>query len=165
MDKRYYLGKHNNHDCFITWDLHNDHKGVCFSMQAEEWKSNKRGIIQGGQCVDIIASYFPNDTKAQRMVEIWKQYHLNYMQAGCEHQRAEKWEEVRIPASEMPAKHRANKFGNGDYMAIWIWPYEHPNGLLTKPCSVCGYEYGSAWLYMPIPDEIVAEIKSWSERG
>lgn len=34
-------------------------------------------------------------------------------------------------------------------------------GLLGKPCPVCGYKYGNAWQYMPIPAEIIEEVKNW----
>lgn len=39
----------------------------------------------------------------------------------------------------------------------WLTPDEHPNGLLERPCPVCGYKYGTVFLYRPIPlkDEIV----------
>lgn len=39
--------------------------------------------------------------------------------------------------------------------AGWIRVEEHPRGLLGKVCSVCGYKYGSAWLYEPLPQEVV----------
>ena len=41
----------------------------------------------GGQCIDEIAEYFPDDKKIQRICEIWKRWHLNTLHAGCEHQR------------------------------------------------------------------------------
>lgn len=28
---------------------------------------------------------------------------------------------------------------------------DHPDGILSKACPVCGYRYGSAWKYFPIP--------------
>jgi hypothetical protein len=40
----------------------------------------------------------------------------------------------------------------------WSRYEDHP----SEPCPVCGYEYGSAWLYEPLPDEIVAEVESWA---
>jgi hypothetical protein len=46
--------------------------------------------------------------------------------------------------------------------AGWVKPSEHSKGLLCKPCEVCGYEYGSAWLYSPIPADVIAQIKSWN---
>ncbi len=38
---------------------------------------------------------------------------------------------------------------------------EDQRGIILKPCPVCGYKYGAAWLYMPIPEDVIAEIKSW----
>lgn len=34
---------------------------------------------------------------------------------------------------------------------------EHP----SEPCPTCGYKYGTAWLYEPIPEEIITTIMSW----
>lgn len=33
-----------------------------------------------------------------------------------------------------------------------IFYSEDKNGILCKPCPVCGYKYGSAWNYFPIPE-------------
>ena len=30
---------------------------------------------------------------------------------------------------------------------------EHPDGILCKPCPVCGYKYGTSWNYFPIPQD------------
>ena len=43
----------------------------------------------------------------------------------------------------------------------WLNQSEHPDGLLGRPCEVCGYKYGSAWLKEELPPEIVAEVQSW----
>jgi hypothetical protein len=45
--------------------------------------------------------------------------------------------------------------------AGWVMPSEHPDGMLCKPCPVCGYKYGSAWLYEPLPADVAAEIEAW----
>jgi len=45
--------------------------------------------------------------------------------------------------------------------AGWIYETEHPQGLLCKPCPVCGYKYGSAWKYEEIPPGILDEIRIW----
>lgn len=45
--------------------------------------------------------------------------------------------------------------------AGWVSPAEHPKGLLSKPCTECGYRYGSAWLKEELPPEILAEIRAW----
>lgn len=45
--------------------------------------------------------------------------------------------------------------------AGWVHINEHPKGLMSKPCDVCGYKYGNAWIYEPIPADVLAEIKEW----
>ena len=41
-----------------------------------------------------------------------------------------------------------------------VRPSEHPAGVLGKPCSVCGYKYGSVWLYEPIPASVATELQA-----
>ena len=33
--------------------------------------------------------------------------------------------------------------------------YGHPEGILSKPCEECGYRYGSAWQYEPVPEDVL----------
>lgn len=42
--------------------------------------------------------------------------------------------------------------------ATWVYPSEHKDGILNKPCEVCGYKYGSQWLKREIPADMVALI-------
>lgn len=44
--------------------------------------------------------------------------------------------------------------------AGWVKPSEHPKGILGKPCPVCGYKYGSAWLREELPAEVVEFLTS-----
>ena len=37
----------------------------------------------------------------------------------------------------------------------WVPYTTHPEGVLNKPCPVCGYKYGSAWLFEEIPAEVI----------
>ena len=138
----------------ITVELRQNEKGITLSMCGDVWQKNRSDIIAGGQLEDHIFDYlkkylYPRD-KIKRMVEVWKEYHLNDMNAGCEHQRAEQWgeKELILPSGE---KKRSG----------WVYEKEHPEGVLSKPCPVCGYQYGSAWLFRAIPEEIIQEIKSW----
>lgn len=39
--------------------------------------------------------------------------------------------------------------------AGWVSPAEHPAGLLGKPCGECGHRYGSAWLFEPVPADVI----------
>ena len=64
-------------------------------------------------------------------LDVWKQYHLNNMQAGCEHQRKLGWK----------------RYG------------DHP----SEPCPVCGYKYGTAWLMLDVPEEVITFLKGLPE--
>lgn len=42
----------------------------------------------------------------------------------------------------------------------WLRESEHPRGLLMKPCEVCGYKYGSAWLHEDVPADVLEFLQS-----
>jgi hypothetical protein len=167
---RYVLGKvdynssgRRNCEAAITWELQDGR----FSMSAEIWNPCKSDIYYCGQCVDTVAAYFPDDRKARRMVEIWRRWHLNDMKADCEHQREESWDKRPIdPAKPLNTygKHFPGQSHDTWNMLAWVRRDEHPDGLLSHPCPVCGYKYGTAWNREEIPDEVLAEIATWSAR-
>lgn len=37
----------------------------------------------------------------------------------------------------------------------WLYPNQHPLGILTKECPVCGYRYGSAWKKEEVPQDVL----------
>lgn len=37
-----------------------------------------------------------------------------------------------------------------------VRPDEHPEGVLSKPCPTCGYQYGTAWLHEDVPEDVLA---------
>lgn len=123
---------------------------ICGTLDTDYFKS-------AGQCIDDIAEYFPKKRIVQRIKTLWEKYHLNDMRAGCKHQRAAGWSDRRIKPEELPNTH-ANRDERG-IIATWVRKDEHPEGLLCEPCPVCGYKYGSAWLYEPIPGQVLREIK------
>ena len=45
----------------------------------------------------------------------------------------------------------------------WLRPDEHPEGILTKPCPVCGYKYGTAWLKEEVPEDVIQWLKELPE--
>jgi len=47
--------------------------------------------------------------------------------------------------------------------AGWVRQDEHPDGVLNKPCPQCGYKYGSAWLFEPLPQDAIELISSLDE--
>lgn len=37
----------------------------------------------------------------------------------------------------------------------WLTPDEHPDGILSRPCPVCGYKYGHDWKKEDVPDDVI----------
>ena len=42
----------------------------------------------------------------------------------------------------------------------WVRPDEHPEGVLGKPCPECGYQYGTAWLRVDVPVQVLQELEA-----
>jgi hypothetical protein len=47
------------------------------------------------------------------------------------------------------------KQGTEEKIANWVDYREHPEGVLSKPCRVCGYAYGTQWLFEEVPAEVI----------
>jgi hypothetical protein len=62
------------------------------SISGAVWNRSKTDYIIGGQCreaLDNMVSYAPrwNRTKVHRLASHWENWHLNDMNAACDHQR------------------------------------------------------------------------------
>jgi hypothetical protein len=86
-----------------------------------------------------------NKAKMITFKEIWSKYHLNDMQAGCEHQRK------YMPIVKMLT---TDKFFYADnYSDIVKLPlYGH--------CYECDYRYGTAWLRKEVPNNVIEWLLS-----
>ena len=45
----------------------------------------------------------------------------------------------------------------------WLDQSEHPEGLLSRVCDVCGYKYGSAWQKIELPQEVIKFLEELPE--
>ena len=68
-----------------------------------------------------------------KLINIWENWHLNDLQAGCEHQRALGWD---------------------------IDGYDkHP----SEPCPTCGYKYGTSWKKKDVPSDVITWLEKLPE--
>lgn len=119
------------------------------------------GQIVGTQIIHANIKEGWTQEKIEQFYTVWLSWHLNDLQAGCKHQRAENWSSVRINPVELPESH-ANCDKKG-ILAIWVTEKEHHKGLLCKICKVCGYKYGTRWLFKDIPNDVLRFLKQLSE--
>lgn len=111
------------------------------SLCGNIWNAVHSDCVSCGQNLDEIVDNI-RTKKMKRIHEIWKRYHLNDMKTGTKKQ-TEALDELK-------------KTG---------WKYDY-----TEAC-ICltsiglledrGYRYGHGWLYMPVPDEVIEELKSF----
>lgn len=45
----------------------------------------------------------------------------------------------------------------------WLDQFEHPDGILSRPCPICGYKYGTAWKFEALPMDVINFLKSLPE--
>ena len=121
-------------------------EGPRLSICGTIWNRLKTDCISAGQNLDTIRELVGFSLLMKRVHYIWQRYHLNDMKAGT-------------PCQE--AYLAGYKDASGEtYDFITQKDLLETAGL--EP-AINGYRYGSSWLYSPIPDDVIAEIKSWSD--
>lgn len=133
--------KNNGHE--TNYETLVDLKDVpVFSMSGGIWNSSHSDYVSCGQNIDEIKELFPENKQVQRLAEIWELYHLNNFNAGTKKQ-----------CDAVDLWRKENNIKGWDY---------------DKACEYLksidlyedrGIKYGSTWLYKPIPENILSEIK------
>lgn len=85
---------------YVTFTLKNGEHGPEFSAQAEAWNVRRTDIFIGGQCLETFAKMMHGDAK--RILEIWREWHLNDMNAGTPEQMAEIERRTALAKAEHP---------------------------------------------------------------
>ena len=139
----------------IKWELYENSRGeTCFTMSGTIWNRLKTDCISAGQNIDTIRKLTMFNPIVKEMYQVWKEYHLNDMQAGSPRQ-----EGFKLAMKYM------GKLTNYDNLVdallandLYVdWSYVNPN------TGELGYKYGSAWLTKEIPEQVIEMIQGWSD--
>ena len=65
------------------------------------------------------------------------------------------WEPLDDSRYEPQKKYDWNNGATEESTLGWLSPEEHPDGILGKPCPVCGYKYGTSWLREDVPEDVL----------
>ena len=110
-----------------------------FALTTSVWQPSGKDIVSGGATVEPLREVLASGDygagmdaeKVSRLIELHEAYHLNSMQAGCEHQTVQ-WEDG---------------------------PYgRRPSLELTEPCPITGYRYGHKWLVKVLPEDFASDL-------
>lgn len=76
-----------------------------FSCCGNLWNNRHSDILQGGQCVDSLWDDYSEQIKDKKLyfeiMELWKKYHLNGMNADCKHRINEKLAKKQLKITKM----------------------------------------------------------------
>lgn len=104
------------------------------------WNARHSDTVSCGQNIDELLEIV-NTERMKRIWEIWKEYHLNDLKAGTKIQE-EALKNFVAPDSRNWYTDECNYLESLDIL------------------EDRGYTYGSKWLYMPVPEEIINELKT-----
>lgn len=133
---------------YLDVDLKNCRAYVELSIMGSIMNAAGSDATSCGQIVDEIGRLFPERLTVQRLVEIWRQWHLNGMKSGTREQNrflADGRVKVTYPKSQYES----------DCELL-----EKANLLTVSGPEKANYKYGSAWLVEPLPAEVEAEVVS-----
>jgi hypothetical protein len=154
-----------------------------FSVSGDLKRPGASDVDMGGQingtlreALDAHAIEFTGKwtaAKLREVLDLWDEWHLNDMTAGCQHQRegvaasdddtfvGVPWDarpiDVSKPTNTYGTHYEGQRQASWNMLA-WVRRDEHPQGLLSFPCPVCGYKYGTAWLTREIPADVRQQL-------
>ncbi len=114
------IGTVDGQGVFVEATVETKEKGLCLSIHADIKRSGH--IVGAGQCIDTVRDVYQRGKLAipykqvRQLVRIWERWHLNDMQAGCEHQREAGWTSY----TEHPSQ------------ACWVCGYEYGTAWLIE---------------------------------
>lgn len=146
--------------CTVEITLKQTQKGLTLSICGNIWNNKHTDITEGGQIQDTLKKALSYHTigytgkqhsrftslkrkyaDIKRLLIIWDRWHLNDMNAGCEHQRELLRDKVQFPNQEYTELIKHSEF---------------------IKCSKCGYAYGSKWIFEELPPNVVEFIKEFA---
>lgn len=130
-----------------------------FSACIDIWNGNHTDIVAGGQMLDEIKHVPENDALFQEIKKLWKQYHLNDMNAGTKAQEA-MLEKAGIKGRAYSYDRAVEYLKRKGLYEVRLTPTEakYNPRYAGKP-----YKYGHGWIYYPIPAKDMAKIKKIME--
>lgn len=146
-----YLGKidfcnRGRKDCTVEIEvkLHEKKQGKpVFGVCGNVWNHLHSGIYLAGQCLDELQEYFHYNEAFEKVHSWWKKYHLNDCHAGTPEQEK--------------ALAKVGLLGVSQYERACT--YLKSIGLYMSPYNGDSHEYGHGWIYYPIPEKDLEEIK------
>ena len=131
------------------WHL-NDMRAGCEHQRAEKWGEEEITVVEYSLNTDIWQEQNKVKEKSIEILTKNKKAEIS----DWEHKILNMPPSIKLPDYEQPPKDYTER-SRKTKLSRWFCEKEHPKGVLKKPCPVCGYKYGSKWLYEEVPKEVL----------
>lgn len=143
------------------WDAHhlNDMEPACEHQRAQGWgkiASEKVTIYEYKQTIETIRQSRDIEEKA-----------MDALKAGQTVKLSEEEQKIislpysfKTPEMELSDAIAAyyKPDGKEEKALGWLNQEEHPRGILSRPCPVCGYKYGTEWKKRDVPADLLETL-------
>ena len=128
-------------------DLEPCNDGIELSICASTWQRGEYGRWlewSAGQCIEAIEESFGSIPEIKKLCSIWRRWHLNGMRAGT------------------VVQERALESMDSDAYSSFESHYDRACAHLGSALLYedRGYRYGTAWLFEPLPEDVIADIQN-----
>lgn len=143
------------------WDEHhlNYMEPACEHQRAQGWgkiASEKVTLYEFKQTIETIRQ--SNAVKDGAMKDLLAR---RFVKISEEEQKILSLEyRIKSPEAKLPDTIAAYyKLDGSEVKALgWLDQEEHPRGILSKPCPVCGYKYGTEWKKRDLPEDLLETL-------
>lgn len=139
-----------------VWEIYhlNDMKVGCEHQRAERWGTEKITVIKYSYTTDTFLARERLEKSILKAAAEGKPLSLSDDERYLLNlPRGRKWDCNPLSAHYKEMSRETKYSGH-------VKPEEHPKGVLCKPCPICGYKYGTSWLYLEIPEKIIEFLKA-----
>jgi hypothetical protein len=140
------------------WHL-NDMRAGCEHQRAEKWGNETLEVVSYKLTMEAIAVRKGAEKKASAAAILGTVAEIDETERAL---LACVWYKniFAPPSSESPLSGCYEVSKRETKPACHVYPHEHARGVLCKPCPVCSYEYGKAWLYEELPADLSEQVQN-----
>ncbi len=125
------------------WDISEKIEVVTYHLTAEA-RNNRKLLITDAARAAVAGKIMKLTPQGKALLEL-----------------ASDWEDIHTPPDADSPLSGCYEVSKREVKAAgWVYPKEHPRGLLTKSCEVCGYNYGSKWNFEELPQDVIEFLSS-----
>lgn len=159
-------------DVWQKWHMNNT-KPNCEHQTGEAWDSKKEVTIYYFRLTESTAEFKKNTiNRAKEYIKEGKTFTPTPEETKVSLLEDKiSWHQAELPKAITPYYEPNGPRYSGDHYnkpfevktAGWVTQSEHPDGILSKPCLVCGYKYGSEWRSQQLPVDVIEFLESLPE--